>query len=45
MQLPGTKEQVWATLQSENFNEESTIDRLLNKNFALIGISSQSKPV
>jgi len=34
MQLPGTKEQVWATLTSERYNSETTIDRLLNQNFA-----------
>ena len=36
MQLPGTRDQIWATLQTELFNEEATIDRLLNKNFAKV---------
>jgi len=31
MQLPGSREQIWATFQSENYNEERTIDRLLNQ--------------
>ena len=34
MQLPGSREQIWATLQSEHYNEERTIDRLLNQQFA-----------
>jgi len=34
MQLPGTKEQIWATLIAEAFNYEVVVDRLLNGNFA-----------
>ena len=34
MGLPGTKDQIWATFSTEKFNEERTVDRLLNQQFA-----------
>jgi ubiquitin C-terminal hydrolase len=34
MRLPGTREEIWATLQACNYNEDQTVDRLLNGNFA-----------
>jgi len=30
MGLPATRGQIWAILEQENFNEERTIDRILN---------------
>lgn len=34
MQLPASQNQIWAILLEENFNQERTIDRILNSNFA-----------
>lgn len=45
MRLPGTREETWATLQACNYNEDQTVDRLLNGNFAQPTVSpSPSKP-